>query len=78
MYSVAFLSLELRKDLEGRVEGGGHEFEWADIKQELKALEEVVIEDNGRSLALRTQCIGTCGRLFQAVGVAVRPTIREV
>jgi len=74
----SFLSLVLRKELDRRLEEGGHDFEWADIKQDLKALEEVVIEDNGRSLALRTQCVGTCGKLFQAVGVAVPPTIREV
>lgn len=74
----SFLSLVLRKELDRRLEEGGHDFEWADIKQDLKALEEVVIEDNGRSLALRTQCTGTCGKLFQAVGVAVPPTIREV
>jgi len=74
----SFLSLVLRKELDRRLEEDGHDFEWADIKQDLTALEEVVIEDNGRSLALRTQCTGTCGKLFQAVGVAVPPTIREV
>ncbi len=74
----SFLSLVLRKELDRRLEEDGHNFEWADIKQDLKALEEVVIEDNGRSLALRTQCTGTCGKLFQAVGVAVPPTIRAV
>ena len=74
----SFLSLVLRKELDRRLEEDGHDFEWADIKQDLKALEEVVIEDNGRSLALRTQCTGTCGKVFQAVGVAVPPTIREV
>jgi hypothetical protein len=74
----SFLSLVLRKELDRRLEEGGHDFEWADIKQDLKALEEVVIEDNGKSLALRTQCIGTCGKVFQAVGVALPPTIREV
>ena len=74
----SFLSLVLRKELDRRLEEGGHDFEWADIKQDLKALEEVVIEDNGKSLALRTQCIGTCSKVFQAVGVAVPPTIREV
>ena len=73
----SFLSLVLRKELDRRLEEGGYDFEWADIKQDLKALEEVVIEDNGKSLALRTQCIGTCGKVFQSVGVAVPPTIRR-
>ena len=30
------------------------------------------------SLALRTECVGVCGKLFQAVGVATPPTIREL
>ena len=47
-------------------------------KQDLKSLQEVVIEDNGKSLSLRTECIGTCGKVFQAVGVAIPPTIREI
>ena len=52
--------------------------ECADIKQYLKSLHEVVIEDNGKSLALRTECVGTCGKVFQAVGVAIPSTIREI
>ncbi len=56
----------------------GQSFEWADIKQDLKALQEVEIEDSGKSLALRTECLRTCGKVFKAVGVAVPPTIREL
>ena len=74
----SFLALVLRKELDRRLKEAGHCFEWADIKQDLKALQEVVIEDNGRSLALRTECAGTCGKVFQAVGVAIPPTIREI
>ena len=74
----SFLALVLRKDLDRRLEEAGHSFEWADIKQDLKSLQEVVIEDNGKSLALRTECVGTCGKVFQAVGVAIPPTIREI
>jgi len=74
----SFLSLVLRKELDRRLEEAGHNFEWADIKQDLKFLQEVVIEDNGKSLALRTECLGTCGKVFQSVGVAIPPTIREI
>jgi transposase len=73
----SFLALVLRKELDRRLEEAGHCFEWADIKQDLKSLQQVVIQDSGKSLALRTECVGTCGRVFQAVGVAVPPTIRE-
>ena len=74
----SFLALVLRKELDRRLEQVGHHFEWADIKQDLKALQEALIHDNGKSLAIRTECVGTCGRVFQAVGVAIPPTIREL
>ena len=74
----SFLALVLRKELERRLEEAGHCFEWADIKRDLKGLQEVIIEDKGKSLALRTECVGVCGKVFQAVGVATPPTIREL
>ena len=74
----SFLALVLRKELDRRLDVAGHCFEWADIKQDLKSLQEVLIEDNGKSLAIRTECHGTCGKVFQAVGVAIPPTIREI
>jgi hypothetical protein len=73
----SFLSLVLRKELDRRLDKAGYNFEWTDIKQDLKALQEIEIEENGKSLAFRTECIGTCGKVFQAVGVAIPPTIRE-
>ena len=74
----SFLALILRKELERRLESSGHFFEWADIKQDLKALQEIVIEENGKRLAIRSQCLGSCGKLFQAMRLALPPTIREI
>ncbi len=74
----SFLALVIRKELDRRLEKAGHCFEWADIKQDLKALQEITIEDRGKTLAIRSDCLGTCGKVFQAVGVAIPPTIREV
>ena len=74
----SFLGLVLRKELHRRLQENGHSFEWADIKQDLKALQEVEIEDNGKALALRTECLGICGKVFQSVRVAIPPTIREL
>jgi len=74
----SFLALVLRKELDRRLEKAGHSFEWADIKQDLKSLQEIMIEDNGKCLAIRSECKGTCGKVFQAVGVAIPPTIREI
>jgi transposase len=73
----SFLALVLRKELDSRLEKAGHSFEWIDIKQDLEALQEITIEEQDKTLAVRTECIGTCGKIFQAVGVAIPPTIRE-
>ncbi|MDZ4186399.1 MAG: IS1634 family transposase [Desulfuromonadales bacterium] len=74
----SFLALVIRKELDRRLEKAGHCFEWADIKQDLKAMQEITIEDRGKTLAIRSECLGTCGKIFQAVGVAIPPTIREM
>jgi len=74
----SFLALVLRKELDRRLEQSGFSFEWANIKQDLKSLQEVKITENGRSLAIRTESLGTCGKVFKAVGVAIPPTIREI
>ncbi len=74
----SFLALVLKKELDRRLHTAGHAFEWADIKQDLKALQETTIEDEGKRLAIRSQCLGTAGKVFQAVGVAIPATIREL
>lgn len=74
----SFLALVLRKELDRCLEAAGESFEWAAIKQDLKALQMVTIEEQGRRFAVRSQCQGVCGKLFKAVGVALPPTIREV
>jgi len=74
----SFLALVLRKELYRRLEAAGNcGIEWSDIKQDLKALQEITLEDQGKKLKVRTQCLGNCGKIFKAVGVAVPPTIRE-
>ncbi len=74
----SFLALVLRKELDRRLQKAGHSFEWGDIKQDLKALQEITVEENGKRLAIRTECRGVCGKVFQTVGVAIPPTIRVV
>ena len=74
----SFLALVLRKELERRLEKAGHQFEWADIRRDLKALQEVTVTENERTLVVRTRAEGCCGKGFQAVGAAMPPTIRDV
>lgn len=74
----SFLALLLRKELEHRLERKDHVFEWEHIKQDLDALAEVEIEENGHRLVVRSRSQRTCGKVFQAVGVAMPSTIKEI
>ena len=74
----SFLALALKKELNDRLASQGLQLEWTDIKQDLKALQEVILDENNIKLAVRTECQGVCGKLFKATGVAVPPTIRVV
>jgi transposase len=74
----SFLALVLRKELERRLNAAGHVFEWSDIKQDLKALQQVTIEENGKRFSIRSEFKGVCGKVFQSVGVAMPPSIKEV
>jgi transposase len=74
----SFLALVLRKALQRKLENAGHGFSWAEIKQDLEALQVTMLDESGKRLAVRSQCQGACGKIFQAVGVAIPPTIREL
>ena len=74
----SFLALVLRKELEQRLASAGHHFEWSDIKQDLKALRQIEIHEGDTRFAIRSECKGHCGKIFQAVKVALPPTIKEL
>jgi transposase len=74
----SFLALALRNEPERRLNAAGHVFEWSDMKQDLKALKRVTIEDDGKRFSIRSECKGFCGKVFQAVGVAIPPTIKKI
>ena len=75
----SFLALVLRKELEKRLEASNLCLEWNDIKRDLMALQEVVLEEsNNKKIAIRTAPQGTCTSIFRAVGVALPPTLRQI
>ena len=73
----SFLALVLRKELETRLEKHGDKLEWADINRDLRALQEVEVEMQGKKLYLRTDLRGACHTVLQAAGVAAPQTVRE-
>ena len=74
----SFLALVLMKELHDRLEARGLKLEWTDVIRDLDRLQEVEIEQDKKRFVLRTQTQGTCGKIFQAVGVALPPTLRQV
>jgi len=72
----SFLALVLRKELDMDLEGAGQRLEWEDIKTDLKALQEMRIEENGKRISVRSRIQGCCGKVFAAVGVALPPTLK--
>jgi transposase len=75
----SFLALVMKKELDKRLESSELNFEWMDIKRDLLALQEVVLqEDKNRTVAIRTAPQGCCSYVLNAVGVALPKTIREI
>jgi hypothetical protein len=74
----SFLALLLRHELQARLRAKGHAFEWADVLQDLERLQYVDVEQGGKRFRVRTELVGTAGRVFQAVGVAVPPTVQKI
>ena len=59
----SFLALLLRKDLDERLSAAGVTAEWADIVRDLDRIEQITVEQ---------------GTVFQAVGVALPPLLRQL
>jgi len=74
----SFLALVLRQELQSRLEARGHELEWADVISDLERLQLVEVEQDGKRFLLRSEVQGTCGKVFQAAGVAIPPTVRQL
>ena len=72
----SFLALVLRKELEQALNLAGERFEWEDIKRDIKALQEMTINDAGKTITVRSRAEGCCGKVFQALRVALPPAIR--
>jgi transposase len=74
----SFLALVLRQELQARLKERGHELEWADVISDLDRLQRVEVEQEGKRFLLRSEAQGTIGKVFQAVGVALPPTVQQV
>jgi multidrug efflux pump subunit AcrB len=60
----------------GRWESRGLQVEWARLRDDLDALEEMTVTTNGRSFVVRSQTEGDAGKALQAVGIAFGLAVR--
>jgi len=74
----SFLALLFRKELQDRMARAGVEAEWAEVVRDLDEVQEVLLEQEGKRFLLRTAAAGCAGKVFQAAGVALPPTLRPV
>ena len=73
----SFLAMVLIKTIQDSLDDRGYNEEWAHVIRDLDRLEEVEVEASGKKFALRSETRGAVGKLFQAAGVSLPPTVRQ-
>jgi transposase len=73
----SYLALALRVALRERLEAKGWKLEWNDVVRDLSQLQEVAITVQDKGYVIRTQTQGAAGKVAQACGVALPPTLRK-
>lgn len=73
----SFLALVLRKELQDRLAAAHLQPQWRALLADLDRLQEIETEQDGKCFILRTPVTGVAGQVFQAVGVALPPQIRD-
>ncbi len=69
----SFLALLIMHELKRRID---FPCEWRQLKQDLEAVYEIEVADDGKTWLLRSPLEGVAGKVFKAAGVAVPPTVR--
>lgn len=72
----SFLALLVRKRLEDLLEENGWHLEWADVIRDVAELVEMEVSVGGKGYVIRSEAVGVTGKVAQAVGVALPPTLR--
>ncbi len=70
-----FLALVLLKELDRSLRVAGLDLEHNEVMRDLKALQRMRIEDEGKVFWLRSQVQGCCAKVFNAAGVALPPLL---
>jgi len=70
-----FLGLVLLKELDRSLRVAGLDLEHNEVMRDLKALQRMRIEDEGKVFWLRSQVQGCCAKVFSAAAVALPPLL---
>ncbi len=70
-----FLGLVLLKELDRCLRAAGLDLEHNEVMRDLKALQRMRIDEDGKVFWLRSQVQGCCAKVFSAVGVALPPLL---
>ena len=73
----SFLALVSRKELQDRLEAKGWQLEWADIIRDLDNLLELEVRVSGNGYLIRNEIKGRVGKVAQAAGAVLPPSIRH-
>jgi transposase len=73
----SFLAVVLRKELEERLSSAKLRPEWRALLADLDRLQEIEVEQDGKHFILRTPVTGVAGKVFQVIGTALPPNIRD-
>ena len=73
----SFLALLIRKRLQDKITEKKWTLEWNHIVADVDSVLEIDLNHSGKHFVLRTETAGVSGKVFQAVGVALPPVLRE-
>lgn len=73
----SFLALVLLRELDRALEEKSLALEWNDILRDLKALQRMELDQNGKRLWVRSQTQGCCSQVFAAVGLNLPPVLQK-
>jgi transposase len=72
----SFLALVLMDELKRRLASQNLKLEWDMVRQDLRALTQTDVRQGDQWYLLRSPLQGTAGKVLQAAGIAIPPTIR--
>jgi len=75
---ASFLALRLEVDLQRALDERSVDVSWPDLMGDLKQLQAVRMEMNGRNYLIRTDLVGSAYQAFMAAGVKIPPRVQPI